>query len=192
MLEPDQGRPSHCGSVRNPLRDCTNLEAYKIGLVATSTAAMIASAVSRSSSANFEARRHCQRDHSAWPSACVGAAPRLPWRQRLRSAGSRTQAFAWNSSQVVPLGFAIFAELRGSERRSLSLRRQHNLRHRRLRCPGQRRSHRCGSPATAKRNKRELRRLRSIRVPGVPPLAMGVDDPIYHPHGWSRDGLNGR
>ena len=43
MLEPNQGRPPRCGSVRDPLRELPNLEAYKIGLVATSTAAMIAS-----------------------------------------------------------------------------------------------------------------------------------------------------
>jgi hypothetical protein len=41
MLEPNQGRPPRCGSVRDPLRELPNLD--KIGLVATSTAAMIAS-----------------------------------------------------------------------------------------------------------------------------------------------------
>ena len=65
MLEPDQGRPSPCGSVRNPLRELHQLGSLQIGLV-------------------------------------------------------------------------VFAELRGSEPGSLSLRRPHNLRHRRRRCPGQR------------------------------------------------------
>ena len=33
MLEPNQGRPSPCGSVRNPLRELHQLGTYKIGLV---------------------------------------------------------------------------------------------------------------------------------------------------------------
>jgi hypothetical protein len=33
MLEPNQGRPSPCGSVRNPLRELHRFGTYKIGLV---------------------------------------------------------------------------------------------------------------------------------------------------------------
>ena len=122
-------------------KSLTRSEAYKIGLVPTSAAAMIASAVSRSSSANFEARRHCQRDIQPGHQHALALHRGFHGGNGFVQPVLELKLLLGYSSQVGPLGFAIFAELRGSERRSLSLRRPHNLRHRRLPCPGQRRSH---------------------------------------------------
>jgi hypothetical protein len=122
----------------------------------------IASAVFRSSSANFEAKRHIQRDHSTWPSAYVGAAPRLPiFSPNCRALSGGPSPYDARTIYAAGVSGA-----------------QVSVDHMR-----------CGSPATAKR---QLRRQRPVCVPGVPPLAMSVYDPICHPPGWYRDGLNGR